>query len=81
MAIFPRGESSTAPLREPIRQTDNLFARRFASDPAVTYLDIGFNFLAPDGTLPRTIMPDGTHPSDSGYEIWANAFAQAGVKP
>ena len=81
MAIFPRGESPTAPLREPIRQTGNLLTHRFASDSEVTYLDIGAKFLAPDGSLPRAIMPDGTHPSDSGYEIWANALAQAGVKP
>lgn len=63
MAIFPRGESSTAPLREPIRQTDNLFARRFASDPAVTYLDIGFNFLAPTELSPAPSCPTEPTPA------------------
>jgi lysophospholipase L1-like esterase len=39
----------------------------------VTYLDIGKDFLQPDGTLTKDIMPDLLHPSAKGYEIWANA--------
>ncbi len=81
MAIFPRGESSNGPLRAPIEATNQLLAKRFAKDPAVIYLDIGKQFLTPDGTLPTAMMPDGTHPSDAGYQIWANALTKAGVKP
>ena len=47
----------------------------------MTYLDIGASFLASDGSLPVTMMPDGTHPSDAGYQIWADALIKAGVKP
>jgi lysophospholipase L1-like esterase len=56
-------------------------AKRFGSDSSVTYLDIGAQFLAGDGTLPTSLMPDGTHPSDAGYQIWADALIKAGVKP
>jgi lysophospholipase L1-like esterase len=25
-------------------------------------------------------MPDGTHPNEAGYRIWADALTQAGIK-
>ena len=28
----------------------------------------------------KSMMPDGTHPSDAGYQIWADALIKAGVK-
>ena len=31
-------------------------------------------FLRPDGTLPRSLMPDFCHPSEAGYTIWADAL-------
>lgn len=79
MAIFPRGRSAQDPLRAPIAETNRLLAQRFQTDPAVTWIDIGQRFLAPDGTLPASLMPDGTHPSEEGYRIWAEALRQAGV--
>jgi lysophospholipase L1-like esterase len=81
MAIFPRGSQPSDPLRKPIQETNRLLARRFGNDPSVTYLDIGSSFLAPDGSLPASMMPDGTHPSAAGYQIWADALVKAGVKP
>jgi lysophospholipase L1-like esterase len=81
MAILPRGPQASDPLRKPIQDTNRLLAQRFAADPSVTYLDIGALFLAPDGSLPAALMPDGTHPSDAGYQIWADALIKAGVKP
>lgn len=81
MAIFPRGGKPTDRLREPIRETNRLLASRFSAEPSVTYLDIGSRFLQPDGSLPASMMPDGTHPSDIGYQMWADALIAAGVKP
>jgi N-acetylglucosamine-6-sulfatase len=37
-------------------------------------MDIGDRFLAPDGTLPTEVMPDGLHPNTAGYKIWADAI-------
>ncbi|HTU32237.1 MAG TPA: hypothetical protein VMF66_00380, partial [Candidatus Acidoferrum sp.] len=60
--------------------TNALLAQRFGNNPEVTYLDIGKQFLSPDGSLSPEIMPDGTHPSDRGYQFWADALKKAGVK-
>jgi lysophospholipase L1-like esterase len=81
MAIFPRGAKPNSPLRAPILRTNQLLEQRFGHDSSLTYLDIGRQFLAPDGSLPATMMPDGTHPSDAGYQIWAEALMKAGVRP
>ena len=81
MGIFPRGAKPDDPLRAPIRETNRLLAERFANEAGIAFLDIGQKFLASDGSLPVTLMPDGTHPSDAGYQIWADALRQAGIKP
>lgn len=74
IAVFPRGAAPDNPLRAPIARTNQLLEGRFGKDPSVTYLDIGGRFLAPDGSLPESLMPDGTHPSEAGYRIWAAAL-------
>lgn len=74
MGIFPRGAQATGRLRRPIAETNRLLAKRFVNRAGVTFLDIGSQFLAPDGSLPATLMPDGVHPSEAGYEIWAEAL-------
>ena len=81
MGIFPRGTKPTDPLRAPIAQTNQLLAEKFAQSSTVTFLDIGRKFLAPDGTLPTSLMPDGTHPSEEGYRIWAEALVEAEIRP
>ena len=81
MAIFPRGLHPTDPLRAPIQKTNQLLAQRFSSDPQIAFVDIGSQFLSSDGSLPAALMPDGTHPSDAGYQLWANALLHAGIKP
>lgn len=80
MAIFPRGASLADPLRAPIARTNALLKARFAGDPVVRMLDIGQRFLTPSGVLPSALMPDGTHPSEAGYAIWADALTHAGVR-
>ncbi|HKF02793.1 MAG TPA: GDSL-type esterase/lipase family protein [Candidatus Sulfotelmatobacter sp.] len=81
MGIFPRGAKTDDPLRGPIAQTNQLLSQKFAQSSAITFLDIGKRFLAPDGMLPVSLMPDGTHPSDKGYQIWAEALIEAGIRP
>ncbi|HSS96049.1 MAG TPA: GDSL-type esterase/lipase family protein [Terriglobales bacterium] len=80
MAILPRGQKPNGDLRAPIQKTNQLLSQRFSNDSSVTYLDIGASFLQPDGSLPQSMMPDGTHPTDVGYQIWADALIKAGVK-
>ncbi|WP_343124275.1 SGNH/GDSL hydrolase family protein, partial [Xanthomonas oryzae] len=52
---------------------------RYAKDPAVRLVDIGPKLVQADGTLPEALMPDGTHPSEAGYRIWAHALREAGI--
>lgn len=80
MAILPRDQAPDSPLRKRIQDTNRLLSQRFSNDSSVTYLDIGKSFLQPDGSLPQSLMPDGTHPNDAGYQIWADALIKAGVK-
>jgi lysophospholipase L1-like esterase len=81
MAILPRAGRPDDPIRALIQSTNRLLAQRFAGDSSITYIDIGAAFLRPDGSLPASLMPDGTHPSEAGYQIWADALIKAGVKP
>ena len=42
--------------------------------PHVTFLPIGQNFVNPDGTIPKNIMPDFLHLTPKGYAIWAKSI-------
>ena len=46
----------------------------YADNEKVFFLDINDKFLTPDGTLPKSIMPDLLHPNDKGYAIWAETI-------
>jgi len=81
MGIFPRGESADSYFRIPVRQANALLAKQAAQLPYVKFLDIGAHFLTADGILPRSLFPDGTHPSEAGYAIWADALIRAGIHP
>jgi lysophospholipase L1-like esterase len=79
MGVFPRGFNASSPLRAPILQVNRLLAQALAAKPDTTFLDIGAQFLEPDGTLPLKLMNDGTHPTEEGYRLWAKALLDAGV--
>ena len=46
----------------------------FIPNDLVRYLDISDAFLV-DGKVPKDIMPDGLHPNEKGYEVWAKAIS------
>ncbi|RZM28742.1 MAG: hypothetical protein EOO88_07720 [Pedobacter sp.] len=73
MAIFPREKDPQHPRRVLINEI-NKQLEAFAKENKLKYLDIGPKLLAADGTLLPGMMPDNTHPSDQGYQIWANAL-------
>jgi len=74
LGIFPRGASATDRNRERIKAINAMIAKLDDGGKKVRYLDIGSKFLTEDGTLPREIMPDGLHPNEKGYTIWAEAI-------
>ncbi|HKB91914.1 MAG TPA: platelet-activating factor acetylhydrolase IB subunit [Opitutaceae bacterium] len=71
-ALFPRGESGD-PIRDQVKEVNAVIAR-LDDGKIVFFIDIGPKFLAPDGTLPLTLMPDLLHPSEKGYALWAEAI-------
>ena len=74
LGVFPRGAAADNPFRASIKAINEKLAT-IADNSRVFYMDIGDRFLAPDGTLPTDIMPDGLHPNAAGYKIWADAIS------
>ncbi|MGN0846031.1 MAG: GDSL-type esterase/lipase family protein [Kiritimatiellia bacterium] len=72
-AIFPRDEKPTGEKR---RRNDavNKAIAKFADGKTILWCDFGAEFLAPDGTLPKSMAGDFLHPGPAGYEIWAKAI-------
>ena len=75
LAIFPRGAAADDPQRLQINQINASIAK-LADGKRIQFLDINAQFLAPDGSLPKEIMPDYLHPSTKGYELWAEAIKE-----
>ncbi len=74
MAVFPREEKPDHPRRLLIAEINKRLAG-FGGRPGITFLDIGPKFLNPDGTIPRALMSDFCHPTEKGYQLWADALA------
>lgn len=71
LGIFPRGDSAAA--QEKAQKT-NAIIRSYADGKHLVYMDIGDSFLAPDKTVSKDIFPDGVHPNQKGYQLWAEAI-------
>ena len=82
MGIFPKGSPAADPRRPGIAALNELLGRTLASThPDIKFLDIGAQFLQPDGSeIPGVMLSDGVHPTDKGYSIWAKALLAAGVR-
>ena len=46
-----------------------------ADNKEVFYLDIGSTFLRADGSVDPVLVPDLSHPSEQGYEVFGQAVA------
>ena len=78
LGILPTGESPNE-TRDRLARASEL-AAKVADGKNVFYLDFGKQYLAADGTLPKSLMPDGVHPNEQGYRIWAEAMEPTVVK-
>jgi lysophospholipase L1-like esterase len=74
LGIFPRGNPGDA-IRKTVLGANPIIAK-LHDGQHVFYLDIGDKFLEPDGTISDEIMPDKLHPTQKGYEIWAEAVKE-----
>ena len=72
LGIFPRGQKGE-PVRAQLKEINRALAKLDDGD-RVKFLDIGPQFLEPDGTLSTEIMPDLLHLTEKGYRIWADAI-------
>jgi lysophospholipase L1-like esterase len=72
LAVFPRG-TVDAPQRAQIKEINTAIAK-LDDGKRIKFLDIGKAFLAEDGSIPKTVMPDLLHPNEKGYQIWADAM-------
>ena len=72
LGIFPRSAEPTNAFRATIKEINSKLAK-LADNKQVFYMDIGEKFLTADGTLTTEIMNDGLHPTEKGYQIWADA--------
>ncbi|HVU23462.1 MAG TPA: GDSL-type esterase/lipase family protein [Opitutus sp.] len=71
LGIFPRGDPNDG-LRKVVYAVNPIIAK-LDDGQHVFYRDIGDKFLDADGRIPADVMPDGLHPTEKGYEIWAAA--------
>lgn len=72
LAIFPRVSSD--PFASANVVMANSVIRNLDDGKWIHYLDIGSAFRDAKGRLPQSIMPDGLHPNEAGYELWAEAI-------
>jgi len=73
MAVLPREESPTHPRRILINEI-NKQLEAFTNEQKITFVNIESKMLTPDGILPREIAGDFCHPTEKGYQIWADGI-------
>ncbi len=74
LGVFPRRRQLTHPHRKEINELNSYLPGLLKGIKNVSYLDIGPKFLDDKGFLSKEMMPDTTHPSEKGHEIWAEAI-------
>jgi beta-glucosidase len=74
LAVFPRRAEPDHRFRKQINELNSYLPELLKEMKNVTLLDIGPKFLDEKGFLLKGVMPDTTHPSEKGYEIWAKAI-------
>ena len=71
-AIMPRGAKPNA-LRSKNDKV-NALIRRLADGRRVIWVDLGDRLMDEAGNIPKALLYDFLHPTEKGYEIWADAL-------
>ena len=71
--VFPAGAKPTSPRRIRNNRVNELI-RPFADGARIVWLDFNGVFLAPDGSISFSMMPDYLHPIEHGYRLWRAAI-------
>ena len=69
----PSEENQPSPFSRRIKAINAIIAT-LDDGKSVRYLDMGEKFLNPDGTVLRELLYDFGHPSEKGYQVWADAM-------
>ncbi len=71
MAVMPREQFPDHPRRILINDTNRLL-KIYAQEQNINFVDLGYKMLSPDGMLSKEIAGDFCHPTEKGYQIWAD---------
>ena len=74
LGVFPRRRKITHPHRKQIIELNGYLPGMLKGIKNVKFMDIGPKFLDEKGFLSKEMMPDTTHPSTKGHQIWADAI-------
>ena len=74
LGVFPRRRKLDHPHRKRIIELNALLPDLLKGMKGVKFMDIGPAFLDEAGFLSAEMMPDGTHPSEKGHEVWTAAI-------
>lgn len=77
LGILPRRRNPDHAHRKRIVACNALLPDMLKDLDGVTFVDIGPAFLDENGVLSPEMMPDGTHPSEQGHRVWAEAMEPA----
>jgi lysophospholipase L1-like esterase len=80
MAVFPREKDPSHPRRILINEI-NQQLKTFANEQKITLVDIGPSMLVANGTFLPDLTFDFCHPTDKGYQIWADGIRQIISEP
>ena len=75
LGVFPRRRNLDHPHRKQIIELNSYLPELLKNMKGVSFRDIGPAFLDEKGFLSEEMMPDTTHPSEKGHEVWAKAIA------
>jgi lysophospholipase L1-like esterase len=73
MAVFPREQFPSDPRRILIDEINNQL-KSFATEQKIIYVDIGPNMVDANGVFLQGMTFDFCHPTEKGYQIWADGI-------
>ena len=73
LGVFPRSASADDPFRR-LNAAINDRIRHYADNQQIFFLDLSRHFLDDRGRLAQDLMPDYLHPSERGYQVWAEGM-------
>ncbi|MDD2559088.1 MAG: GDSL-type esterase/lipase family protein [Bacteroidales bacterium] len=71
MAVFPREQKKDHPLRIFINEINEQL-ETFAKEQKITFVNIGSKMLDTDGSFLPGLTSDFCHPTEKGYQLWAD---------